>query len=126
MKKMMEPSYIKMCETTPEQGIRTVKSYSVDEEPVRADCLGIEEETGASIRLLQEICSEGGNPTEDREPGTSLENKQSDHLLQEQPDNDRWPKNTASEHTISSVDRRRHTMERVSDVSRSPRIRAGR
>ena len=51
----------------------------------------IEEETGAGVGLLEEVRSESGNPTEDGETSTGLEDEKRDNLLEEQANNDSGP-----------------------------------
>lgn len=53
--------------------------------------LSIEEETGAGVSLLEEVCSESSNPAEDGETGASLEDEKRDNLLEEQSNDDGGP-----------------------------------
>lgn len=81
--------------TRPKIGI----THSVDEEPVLSGGLGVEEESRASIGLLQEIGGKVGDEAEHRESSTGLEDEEGDDLLEEQANDDSGPNVTdVSEH----------------------------
>ena len=68
-----------------------IKTHSVHEEPVVVDDVGAEEERGALERLREKVAREERDPLEDREARPGLEHEHRDHLLQEQPDENRRP-----------------------------------
>jgi hypothetical protein len=53
--------------------------------------VSVEEEGSTSLRLLQEIGGKECNPFEDGVTSTGFEHKESNHLLEEQPNNYRAP-----------------------------------
>ena len=64
------------------------------EEPALVDNgVLIEEKDGADLGLLQEVQGEESQPPEDFEAGISLEDKESDGLLEKETDDDRLPMN---------------------------------
>ena len=78
-------------------------SQDTGEEPVLGDDgILIEEEDGTDFGLLQEVSGEEGEPLEDLEPSTGLEDKEGDGLLEEKSDDDRLPgKEAGPDQTLS-------------------------
>jgi hypothetical protein len=55
--------------------------YSVNEKPVLAYGVRIEEKGGTSFRLVQKVTCQSGDPFEYRESSASFQNEQRDDLL---------------------------------------------
>lgn len=66
---------------------------NIDEEPVLADGVLVEEEGYTDLGLLQEVRGEESEPSEEFEAGTGLKDKEGDGLLEEETDDGRFPTN---------------------------------
>ena len=65
--------------------------HSVDEKPVLAYGVRIEEKDGTSFRLVQKVTCQSSDPFEYRKSSASFQNEQRDNLLQEESNDDGRP-----------------------------------